>query len=37
LYGGINNLTDEEPYLSSSAYPVSGIGRTLFLGVTARF
>jgi outer membrane receptor protein involved in Fe transport len=37
LYGGINNLTNEEPYLSSSAYPVSGIGRTLFLGVTARF
>ncbi|WP_324075241.1 MAG: TonB-dependent receptor [Erythrobacter sp.] len=37
VYGGINNLTDEEPYLSSSAYPVSGIGRTLFLGVTARF
>ncbi len=37
FYGGINNLTDEEPYLSSSAYPVSGIGRSLFLGVTARF
>ena len=37
FYGGINNLTDEEPYLSSSAYPVSGIGRTVFLGVTARF
>ena len=37
FYGGVNNLTDEEPYLSSSAYPVSGIGRTLFLGVTAQF
>jgi outer membrane receptor protein involved in Fe transport len=37
FYGGINNLTDEIPYLSSSAYPVSGIGRTFFLGVTGRF
>ncbi|MFN4038529.1 MAG: TonB-dependent receptor domain-containing protein [Erythrobacter sp.] len=37
FYGGINNLTNEEPYLSSSAYPVSGIGRSFFLGVTARF
>lgn len=37
FYGGINNLTDEEPYLSSSAYPVSGMGRSFFLGVNARF
>ncbi|GIX18593.1 MAG: hypothetical protein KatS3mg120_0269 [Erythrobacter sp.] len=37
FYGGINNLTDEEPYLSSSAYPVSGLGRNFFLGVTGRF
>jgi outer membrane receptor protein involved in Fe transport len=37
FYGGINNLTDEEPYLASSAFPVSGIGRTMFLGVNARF
>jgi iron complex outermembrane recepter protein len=37
FYGGINNLTDEQPYLSSSAYPVSGIGRSFFLGVTTRF
>jgi outer membrane receptor protein involved in Fe transport len=37
FYGGINNLTDKEPYLSSSAYPVSGIGRTFFLGLTGRF
>lgn len=37
FYGGVNNLTDEEPYLSSSAYPVSGIGRTFFLGLTGRF
>ena len=37
FYGGINNLTDEIPYLSSSAYPVSGMGRSFFLGVTGRF
>ncbi len=37
LYGGVNNLTDEGPYLSSSAYPVSGIGRSFFMGVTAKF
>jgi iron complex outermembrane recepter protein len=37
FYGGINNLTNEEPYLSSSAYPVSGIGRSFFLGLTTRF
>ena len=37
FYGGINNLTDEEPYLSSSAYPVSGMGRSFFIGATARF
>ncbi|MCX9146390.1 TonB-dependent receptor domain-containing protein [Erythrobacter sp. WG] len=37
LYGGINNLTNEIPYISSSAYPVSGMGRAFFLGVTARY
>ncbi len=37
LSGGINNLTDKEPYLASSAYPVSGIGRVLFVGARARF
>ena len=37
FYGGINNVTDEVPYLSSSAYPVSGMGRSFFLGVTGRF
>lgn len=36
FYGGVNNLTDEEPYLSSSAYPVSGIGRFYFLGLKAK-
>lgn len=37
LYGGVNNLTDKEPYLASSAYPVSGIGRFFFVGARARF
>ena len=37
LSGGINNLTNEEPYIASSAYPVNGIGRTLFIGVQAKF
>ncbi len=37
LYGGVNNLTNKEPYLSSSAYPVSGIGRFYFLGVKAKY
>ncbi len=37
LYGGINNLTNAEPYISSSAYPVSGMGRFYFMGIRAKF
>jgi outer membrane receptor protein involved in Fe transport len=37
VYGGINNLTDKEPFIASSAYPVSGIGRSFFLGLRGRF
>jgi len=37
FYAGVNNLTDEQPYLSSSAYPVSGVGRFLFVGLRARY
>lgn len=37
LTGGVNNLTDKEPFIASSAYPVNGIGRTLFIGARARF
>lgn len=37
LTGGVNNLTDKEPFIASSAYPVNGIGRTLFIGVQAKF
>jgi outer membrane receptor protein involved in Fe transport len=32
VYGGINNLTDEAPFIASRAYPVSGMGRFYFLG-----
>lgn len=36
LYGGVNNLTNAEPYISSSAYPVSGMGRFYFMGIRAK-
>ncbi len=35
--GGVNNLTNEEPYIANRSYPVSGLGRFFFLGVTGRF
>jgi iron complex outermembrane recepter protein len=37
VYGGVNNLTNATPYLSSSAYPVSGMGRFYFLGIRAKY
>ncbi len=37
LYGGINNVTNREPFIASSAYPVSGVGRFYFLGLRARY
>ncbi|WP_375402353.1 hypothetical protein [uncultured Sphingomonas sp.] len=36
LYGGVNNLTDKDPYPTNSAYPVSPVGRFLFLGVRVK-
>ena len=33
VFGGINNLTDEEPFATQTAWPVGPRGRTLFLGV----
>ncbi|MEP9403038.1 TonB-dependent receptor domain-containing protein [Sphingomonas silueang] len=36
LYGGVNNLTDVDPYRNLSAYPVSPYGRFYFLGVRVR-
>ena len=37
VYGGINNVGDAAPYLASSAYPVSGMGRFYFLGIRAKY
>lgn len=34
VYGGVNNLTDEDPFITERAYPVSPIGRFFYLGVT---
>lgn len=36
FFGGVNNVTDEEPYSSERAYPVSPIGRYAYLGLTYR-
>lgn len=33
LTGGVNNLTDEEPFLGAFTRPVGVIGRTFFLGI----
>ena len=37
FYGGVNNLTDEEPLANRVSYPVSPIGRFFFLGARAKF
>ncbi|MEL6238494.1 MAG: hypothetical protein AAFQ90_07865, partial [Pseudomonadota bacterium] len=37
VYGGINNFTDEEPFVTERAYPVNPVGRYFFLGVRATF
>ncbi|MGN7161296.1 TonB-dependent receptor domain-containing protein [Sphingomonas sp. SAFR-052] len=36
FYGGVNNLTNVDPYRNLSAYPVSPYGRFYFLGVRVR-
>jgi outer membrane receptor protein involved in Fe transport len=36
LYGGVNNLTNEMPFITNYAYPVSAKGRYLFLGVNIK-
>ena len=33
LYGGINNLDDEEPFITETGWPVNPEGRTFFFGV----
>ncbi|MFT4797710.1 MAG: outer membrane receptor protein involved in Fe transport [Candidatus Azotimanducaceae bacterium] len=36
FFGGLNNVTDEEPYSTERAYPVSPVGRYAYLGLTYR-
>ena len=35
VYGGIQNITDEQPYATQPSFPAGTRGRYLFLGVTA--
>lgn len=34
LYGGVNNVTDEEPFFTQNAWPVSPLGRYFFVGLS---
>jgi iron complex outermembrane receptor protein len=34
VYGGVNNLTDQEPDIGQTFYPVSALGRYWYLGAT---
>lgn len=36
ISGGINNITDETPFITEYAYPASAVGRFYFIGVTYR-
>jgi iron complex outermembrane recepter protein len=36
LRGGVNNVTDERPFLAEAAYPVSAVGRSFFVSFTKR-
>jgi outer membrane receptor protein involved in Fe transport len=36
VYGGINNITDEEPFATQTAWPVGPRGRTFFVGISYR-
>ena len=36
VYGGVNNVTDEQPDLGELSYPVSPLGRYMFLGLNWR-
>ncbi len=37
FYGGVNNLTNEQPYINRNAYPVNPVGRFFFVGARTRF
>ena len=34
LYAGVNNVTDEQPDIGMTYYPVSAIGRFFYAGLT---
>lgn len=34
---GVNNLTDKKPFPTTTAFPVSGMGRFFFVGATVRY
>jgi outer membrane receptor protein involved in Fe transport len=36
VYGGVDNLTNERPFVTERAYPVSPRGRYFFMGVNVR-
>lgn len=37
VFGGINNVTDEQPFRTEYAYPVSPVGRAFYLGLNYQF
>jgi len=37
IYGGVNNLTDEDPFVTERAYPVNPVGRFFYAGLRATF
>lgn len=37
IYGGVNNISDEQPFLTEFAFPVSPVGRYFFVGLDANF
>ena len=37
VYGGVNNLTDRDPFSTTASWPVGPRGRFFFLGVQAQF
>ena len=36
IYGGVNNIADEEPFANQTGWPVGPRGRTYFIGLTYR-
>ena len=36
VFGGVTNFTDEKPYITERAYPVSAVGRYAYVGLSYR-